>query len=43
MYNPDFWEVILDRSDLEQIPNERGIWFESVDDRLDLATPKIGI
>jgi RNA polymerase sigma factor (sigma-70 family) len=35
MYNPDFWEVILDRSDLEQIPNERGIWFESVDDRLD--------
>ena len=35
MYNSDFREVILDRSDLEQIPNERGIWFESVDDRLD--------
>ena len=35
MYNPDFWEVILDQSDLEQIPNERGIWFESVDDRVD--------
>ncbi len=35
MYNPDFWEVILDQSDLEQIPNERGIWFESADGRDD--------
>ena len=35
MYNPDFWEVILDQSDLEQIPQERGIWFESGDDQDD--------
>lgn len=35
MYNPDFWEVILDQSDLEQIPQERGIWYESGDDRDD--------
>jgi RNA polymerase sigma factor (sigma-70 family) len=35
MYNPDFWEVILDQSDLEQIPDNRGIWFESGDDRED--------
>lgn len=35
MYNPDFWEVVLDQSDLEQIPNERGIWFESPEDRDD--------
>ena len=35
MYNPDFWEVIFDQSDLEQIPDERGIWFESYEDRID--------
>jgi DNA-directed RNA polymerase specialized sigma subunit len=35
MYNPDFWEVILDQSDLEQIPDNRGIWFESSHDRED--------
>jgi len=35
MYNPDFGEVILDQSDLEQTPNERGIWFESADGRDD--------
>ena len=28
MYNPDFWEVRLDQTDLEQIPNEASIWFE---------------
>jgi len=27
-YNPDFWEVRLDQTDLEQIPNEASIWFE---------------
>ena len=35
MYNPDFWEIILGQSDLEQIPDYRGIWFESSDDRED--------
>lgn len=35
MYNPDFWEVIVDQSDLEQIPQERGIWFETIDDQQD--------
>ena len=35
MYNPDFWEVILDQSDLEQIPAERSIWFGSGDDQDD--------
>ena len=35
MYNPDFWKVILDQSDLEQIPAELGIWFESGDDQDD--------
>ena len=35
MYNPDFWEVIFDQSDLEQISAERGIWFESNDDQDD--------
>ena len=29
MYNPDFWEVRLDQTDLEQIPNEASIWFET--------------
>ena len=34
MFNPDFWEVQVDHSDLEEISEERGIWFESLDDRL---------
>ena len=33
MYNPDFWEVRLDQADVEQIPNEAGLWFESSEDR----------
>ena len=33
MYNPDFWEVQLDPSDLEQLPNEAGLWFETHQDR----------
>jgi DNA-directed RNA polymerase sigma subunit (sigma70/sigma32) len=28
MYNPDFWEVRLDPTDLDHYPNEAGIWFE---------------
>ena len=32
-YNPDFWEVIVDHSVLERMSEERGIWFESFDDR----------
>ncbi|MCZ6635351.1 MAG: sigma factor-like helix-turn-helix DNA-binding protein [bacterium] len=33
MYNPDFWEVQIDQTDLEQIPNEAGLWFENSEDR----------
>ena len=33
MYDPDFWEVRLDRAAVEQIPNEAGLWFESCEDR----------
>ena len=33
MYNSDFWEVPLNQRDLEKIPNENGIWFESREDR----------
>ena len=33
MYNPDFWEVGVDQADLEQIPNENGIWYESTDEQ----------
>ena len=33
MYNPDFWEVGVDQADLEQIPNESGIWHETVDEQ----------
>ena len=33
MYNSDFWEVRLNQRDLEKIPNENGIWFESREDR----------
>lgn len=34
MHNPDFWEVSLEPLDLAQHPNEAGIWFESIEDRL---------
>jgi len=34
MYNPDFWEIGLDQTDLEQIPNESGIWYESGEERV---------
>ena len=33
MYNSDFWEVRLNQRDLEKVPNENGIWFESREDR----------
>jgi predicted DNA-binding protein (UPF0251 family) len=33
MYNPDFWEVPVDQADLECVPNEAGLWFESGEDR----------
>ena len=33
MYNPDFWEVQIEQSDLEKMPNESGLWFESLEDR----------
>jgi len=33
MYNPDFWEVRLDQADVEQIPNEAGLWFENSEDQ----------
>ena len=33
MYNPDFWEVRLDPTDLDHYPNEAGIWFEKEDYR----------
>ncbi|MSS70257.1 MAG: sigma-70 family RNA polymerase sigma factor [Candidatus Latescibacteria bacterium] len=33
MYNPDFWEVQVDPADLEQFPNEAGIWCESREDQ----------
>jgi predicted DNA-binding protein YlxM (UPF0122 family) len=32
MYNPDFWEVRLDQTDLEDFSNEAGIWFETNED-----------
>ena len=33
MYNPDFWEVRLDHSDLERYPDQAALWFESVEER----------
>jgi hypothetical protein len=33
MYNPDFWEIQIDQSDLEKVSNESGMWFESGEDR----------
>lgn len=33
MYNPDFWEVQLDQSDLEMMPDDVGLWYESPEDQ----------
>lgn len=33
MYHPDFWEVQLEQRELEKVPNEDGLWFESREDR----------
>lgn len=33
MYHPDFWEVRLEQCELEKVPNEDGLWFESREDR----------
>ena len=33
MYNPDFWEVQLDQSDLEMMPDDVGLWHESPEDQ----------
>ncbi len=33
MYNPDFWEIPIDNTELEQFPNEAGAWFESGEER----------
>ena len=33
MYNSDFWEVRLNQCELEKMPDEDGLWFESGDDR----------
>jgi RNA polymerase sigma factor (sigma-70 family) len=33
MYNPDFWEILVDPADLDRFPNEAGIWFESREER----------
>ena len=33
MYNPDFWEVQIEQSDLEKMSSEVGLWFESNEDQ----------
>ncbi len=33
MYNPDFWEVQIEQTDLEKMPSEMGLWFESNEDQ----------
>ena len=33
MYNPDFWEVQFDQSDLEMMPGDVGLWYESPDEQ----------
>lgn len=33
MYNPDFWEVQFDQSDLEMMPDDVGLWYESPEDQ----------
>ena len=40
MYNPDFWEVCLDQTDLEDFSNEAGIW-KNLQDRSDLSILQI--
>lgn len=32
-YNSDFWEVSADSAFLENLPADRGLWFESEEDR----------
>ena len=32
-YNSDFWEVSADSAFLENLPADRGLWFETEDDR----------
>jgi predicted DNA-binding protein YlxM (UPF0122 family) len=33
MYNPDFWEVQVEQTDLEKMSSEVGLWFESTEDQ----------
>lgn len=33
MYNPDFWEVQIEQTDLEKMSDEVGLWYESHEDR----------
>lgn len=33
MYNPDFWEVQIEQTDLEKMSSEVGLWFESNEDQ----------
>ena len=33
MYNPDFWEVQIEQTDLEKMSSEVGLWFESTEDQ----------
>ncbi|MFT5366911.1 MAG: putative DNA-binding protein (UPF0251 family) [Candidatus Latescibacterota bacterium] len=33
MYNSDFWEVQIEQIDLERMPSEVGLWFESNEDQ----------
>ena len=35
MFNPEFWEIQLEQFDLEQFPNEAGIWYETGIDQKD--------
>lgn len=33
LYNPYFWEVPMDAANLEQVPTEKALWYESETDR----------
>jgi len=33
MYNPDFWEVQIEQTDLEKMSNDVGLWFETREDQ----------
>ena len=33
VYNPNFWEVRLDHSDLERYPDQSALWFETIEER----------